>query len=155
MEIVGSSSCERGESFLGDEFEGYSISPKRDCEHVCAEGFKIDVGLQDGRTDTGGKEVTGREWGGLVHCKTCGDSEETWVCLQCGVSGCGRYRTGHMLKHWESDENDCKSVIAISTVDLSVWCFDCDEYITNPKLNKVYRRFHCLKFGHSPAVDLH
>lgn len=154
MEIVGSSSCEHGETFLGDGLEGYSISPKRDCEHVGDEGFQIDEVLQEGRCKTGGKEVRGTEWGELIRCKTCGDAEETWVCLRCGARECGRYREGHMLKHWQ-DKNGCKSVIAISTVDLSVWCFDCDEYITNPKLNKVYSRLHRLKFGDSPAGNLH
>lgn len=174
MEIVGSSSSGQGESFLGDELCGYSIRPKRDCAHLNDEGVQIHAGLQEDGTSVGGggdgkqsvstgdmSNGSGDGWSAMIRCETCGDIEETWVCLQCGVSKCGRYRQGDMVEHWkdgneESDnKNGCRNVIAMSTVDLSTWCFECDEYVTNPKLNTVYRKLHRLKFGTAPVTDLH
>lgn len=61
-----------------------------------------------------------------------------------------------MVEHVNDKENGhSESVIALSLADLSVWCFACDEYITDPKLEGVFQEFHLDKFGTLPSDNLH
>ena len=55
------------------------------------------------------------------------------ICLSCGRSFCSRYVHGDMLKHHESSSH----LIAVSTRDLSFWCFSCDSYIAHRRLGFV------------------
>ncbi len=47
------------------------------------------------------------EAAGLAHCRSCDLTENLWLCLTCGLLGCGRQQfgglggNGHGLKHWE------------------------------------------------------
>ena len=34
-------------------------------------------------------------------CETCNSDENVWVCLLCGVQGCGRYNQSHAVAHWQ------------------------------------------------------
>lgn len=61
-----------------------------------------------------------------------------------------------MVAHASGPGNDHSAVvIAISLSDLSFWCFACDDYITNPKLEAIFRQFHRGKFGNFPSGTLH
>eukprot|EP00743_Colponemidia_sp_Colp-15_P008477 GILK01009217.1.p1 GENE.GILK01009217.1~~GILK01009217.1.p1 ORF type:complete len:896 (-),score=132.96 GILK01009217.1:88-2703(-) len=52
-------------------------------------------------------------------------TEPTWVCLTCGHIGCGRETPEkHALGHADSH---AKHSIAMSTQNLSCWCYQCDE----------------------------
>lgn len=46
-------------------------------------------------------------------------------------------------------------VVALGLADLSVWCFDCDSYVTGPSLEPVFREMHLGKFGVYPSGSLH
>ncbi len=48
------------------------------------------------------------------------------MCLGCSRVLCSRYVSGHMAAHCESTPGH---VVAMSMLDLSTWCFQCDSYI--------------------------
>lgn len=144
-----------------EAFEGFSVAPKRDCVHVGDASFVVTSALQgsldgdgSGGTD-GGKMGLEKTFEKLATCSDCGDTQETWVCLQCGASKCGRFRQAHMVQHVSSEDEGCGGVIAMSAADLSVWCFQCDAYITHDKLEQPFRELHHLKFGYYPDASLH
>ena len=61
-----------------------------------------------------------------------------------------------MMKHVEEKKRESSQVcIAISLADLSVWCYECDEYIVHPKLDRAYRELHWGKFGVNAPASLH
>lgn len=62
----------------------------------------------------------------LWKCAEC-PGKDNWMCLQCGSVRCGRYESGHALKH-SSKQNHS---ICINTVNLSVYCYKCDEFVVN------------------------
>eukprot|EP01125_Pyxidicula_operculata_P007588 TRINITY_DN2576_c1_g2_i2.p1 TRINITY_DN2576_c1_g2~~TRINITY_DN2576_c1_g2_i2.p1 ORF type:complete len:521 (+),score=59.15 TRINITY_DN2576_c1_g2_i2:113-1564(+) len=94
---------------------------------------------------------------------------ESWLCLTCNQVLCGRYAKGHMQAHWEShklnvhkpdrilsqvrDSEDDYSdetyshCIAVSLSDLSVWCYECDQYIKHGIFDSHLYELETLKFG--------
>eukprot|EP01065_Artemidia_motanka_P050424 TRINITY_DN8623_c0_g1_i1.p1 TRINITY_DN8623_c0_g1~~TRINITY_DN8623_c0_g1_i1.p1 ORF type:complete len:562 (+),score=213.65 TRINITY_DN8623_c0_g1_i1:69-1688(+) len=83
-------------------------------------------------------------------CGTCGNVGENMMCMSCHEVHCGRHVSQHMLAH----NTRTKHPIVCGFIDLSFWCYDCDEYIvpTNPKLLPYYAGFHTAKFGVPPAA---
>ena len=78
---------------------------------------------------------------GLPCARGCA-STENWICLQCGLTHCGRYVKKHALAH----HNECGHSPAVSVADLSVWCYKSNAYVEHPRLQ--YRsqwpeRCHC------------
>ena len=61
-------------------------------------------------------------------CGTCEEPHENWQCLTCNTVLCSRYRNGHMLKHFEQTKDHA---VCLSYSDLSIWCFQCENYIAN------------------------
>jgi hypothetical protein len=47
-----------------------------------------------------------------------------------------------MLEHYET----LKHQIGFSLSDGSYWCFDCEDYITNHKLDQLRMKFSTIKF---------
>ena len=79
-------------------------------------------------------------------CVQCKDGSENWICLVCGVVGCGRYVGGHMLAHSQESGHP----VAAGVKDLSVWCFHCDDYLDSlriPALSRIFDLLHQEKFG--------
>lgn len=152
-----SSNVTSGGQVSGEEC-GYSVRPKADCAHVSDGRFRTSGALGGAGDGAGGKGGAADAWGKLWRCEACGDVGETWVCVPCGAHLCGRYRHGHMVQHSENmrsvGENG-HDVVAISTADLSCWCFLCDDYVTNAKLNDAYDAMHALKFGRPAAFRVH
>jgi uncharacterized UBP type Zn finger protein len=99
---------------------GYAIEPKTNCPHVTTY-IMDDIDYL------------------RLPCKSCQDIEENWLCLTCKGVYCSRYRQGHMKQHVE-ETNHC---VCVSFSDLSVWCFQCDNYIIH-KVNFLY--IICLFF---------
>lgn len=62
----------------------------------------------------------------LWKCAEC-SGKDNWMCLQCGSVRCGRYESGHALKHSAKQNHN----ICINTVNLSVYCYKCDEFVVN------------------------
>ena len=57
-----------------------------------------------------------------LKCKNCEEKKDLWICLSCGEAFCGRYKNKHFYLHYEQNKDHC---IGISTLDLSVWCYNC------------------------------
>jgi len=80
---------------------------------------------------------------------------ENWLCLDCGVTRCSRYINGHCKTHWENTKaearhNDDTAVghcIAVSLTDLSVWCYECNAYLSHSKLTPLVKKLEEIKFG--------
>ncbi|KAI7886399.1 uncharacterized protein EV154DRAFT_485149 [Mucor mucedo] len=106
---------------------GFAVTPITDCPHVPA--YVVD-------------EVD------YLHkpCQSCDDTTENWHCLHCKAVYCSRYCKGHMKKH--VDETD--HCVCISFSDLSVWCYQCDNYILDESLHAIKHKLYVLKFGQEP-----
>ncbi len=49
---------------------------------------------------------------------------------------CSRYANAHMLAH----ASESGHFLALSFMDSSVWCFECDSYVDAPKLRDITTR---------------
>ncbi|KAL5574509.1 hypothetical protein UlMin_016208 [Ulmus minor] len=79
-------------------------------------------------------------------CFVCQTSENLWICVICGFVGCGRYKEGHAIRHWEETEH-CYS---LELETQRVWDYAGDNYVhrliqskTDGKL--VELNSHCLR----------
>lgn len=85
----------------------------------------------------------------LWKCAEC-SGKDNWMCLQCGSVRCGRYEQGHALKH-SSQRNHS---ICINTVNLSVYCYKCDEFVVNDTADNVLEEIRVeLKDGDCDTVS--
>ena len=57
-------------------------------------------------------------------CGSCENVGENWLCLMCSVVFCSRYVKSHMVEH---NSKEPSHMLALSFMDLSVWCYDCDS----------------------------
>lgn len=78
-------------------------------------------------------------------------STENWICLECGVTSCGRYVKKHALAHHEETGH----TPSVSLADLSVWCYLCDGYVQHPTLSPLVQRLQNLKFGSDCGASSH
>ncbi|CAG9310154.1 unnamed protein product [Blepharisma stoltei] len=62
----------------------------------------------------------------IGQCESC-QEKNSWLCLNCYSQGCGRYQLGHAEKHSLTK----KHAIAISTDSYDVWCYLCDDSLSN------------------------
>lgn len=76
-------------------------------------------------------------------CMTCGVVQEVWVCLHCFQAQCSRYVNGHMLDHHAETQHP----LVLSYSDLSVWCYTCNFYVSNPVLQAAKEDAYLKKFG--------
>ena len=58
-------------------------------------------------------------------CAVCAKTENLWICLICGVVGCGRYDSAHAYKHYE-ETSHC---YAMDTTTQHVWDYAGDGYV--------------------------
>jgi len=107
-----------------DGSESGHVSPIPNCPHV--DGFYKTSNNIDTKSP----------------CSECKDVVENWICLTCYSVGCCRFKGAHALKHFETT----KHPIALSFSDLSIWCYECESYIRNPKLSQVFQIAHKDKF---------
>lgn len=85
----------------------------------------------------------------LWKCAEC-SGKDNWMCLQCGSVRCGRYESGHALKH-SSQRNHS---ICINTINLSVYCYKCDEFVVNDTTDNVLEEIRQeLKDGDCDTVS--
>ena len=61
----------------------------------------------------------------LTNCATCGATSNNWICVVCGVVGCGRYDPGkgHARRHWEESGH----VLAMELDTQRVWDYNGDK----------------------------
>ncbi|KAL7416589.1 hypothetical protein BDY24DRAFT_198626 [Mrakia frigida] len=68
---------------------------------------------------------------GLPHpptatCSACSTTDSLWICLICGIVGCGRYSDGkHAQRHFESTGH----LYALELETQRVWNYAADEYV--------------------------
>lgn len=112
-----------------DGSESGHVSPIANCPHV--DPFLKDTETIDANAS----------------CFGCEEKKENWICLTCFITGCSRFQHAHMKQHNE----ESKHPIALSFSDLSIWCYECDSYIRNPKLSKIFKLAHQDKFKANPG----
>lgn len=63
----------------------------------------------------------------LTTCATCGLTSGNWICVVCGVVGCGRYEPGkaHARRHWEESGH----VLAMELDTQRVWDYKGDKCV--------------------------
>eukprot|EP00698_Gefionella_okellyi_P009590 TRINITY_DN2453_c0_g1_i2.p1 TRINITY_DN2453_c0_g1~~TRINITY_DN2453_c0_g1_i2.p1 ORF type:complete len:634 (+),score=101.04 TRINITY_DN2453_c0_g1_i2:87-1904(+) len=93
------------------QVKGVGVVPKMQCPHLA---HMIAPWPADFRPAAG--------------CVQCNDTTENWVCVMCYQTLCSRYVNKHMGLH----ANAVGHCLAVSQSDNSVWCFECDSYVTNP-----------------------
>jgi BRCA1-associated protein len=61
----------------------------------------------------------------LTNCASCGNDVNNWICVVCGVVGCGRYDPGkgHARRHWEESGH----VLAMELETQRVWDYKGDK----------------------------
>mmetsp|Transcript_36668 Transcript_36668/g.50454 ORF Transcript_36668/g.50454 Transcript_36668/m.50454 type:complete len:639 (-) Transcript_36668:145-2061(-) len=79
-----------------------------------------------------------------VPCALCSNTGENWVCLFCGEVGCSRYANSHAKQHFEAKN---EHFLSLGYSDLSIWCYQCQAYVTHSSLTARVRHFQSLKFG--------
>lgn len=112
---------------------GFAVTPKTDCPHV------KDSYVSNLDTAMSSLKQTLLTSG----CRDCLNTQENWVCLVCELVFCSRYINGHMNQHF----NDSKHDVAFSLSDGSFWCYGCECYIINQKMEYMQAKFSFLKFG--------
>ncbi|CAJ0633544.1 14421_t:CDS:2 [Entrophospora sp. SA101] len=76
-------------------------------------------------------------------CAKCNDAKENWLCLKCQQVFCS---SAHMSEH----NQETSHPLAISFSDMSVWCYECDDYIDSPNLKQIITACYVSKFGELP-----
>jgi len=115
---------------------GFSVAPREDCPHFSNQTvFGIIEKITPAfRANT---------------CTTCKDQSENWICLNCGQTFCSRYVKGHSSEHNKSSGHS----VTMSFSDLSIWCYECDDYITHPFLSVFVKELYKAKFGETHTKD--
>ena len=86
-----------------------------------------------------------------LKCENCEEKNDLWICLSCSKAFCGRYLNKHFFQHFNENNEHC---IAISTLDLSVWCYNCStpgyndpgNYIESQITNQYVNIYSNYKF---------
>ena len=119
---------------------GFGVWVKEDCEHASTCKSCDANTVWESLWQESSDGIDGRA------CQECGDVEESWLCGGCHTVLCGRHVNKHMLQHSKAENHP----VAVSLSDLSVWCFECDSYIsqsTNAAVLSMFRKLHELKCG--------
>ncbi|KUJ21776.1 zf-UBP-domain-containing protein [Mollisia scopiformis] len=58
-------------------------------------------------------------------CSVCDSTEDLWICLICGVVGCGRYKGGHAKEHWKDSAHN----FALEIETQHVWDYAGDMWV--------------------------
>lgn len=61
----------------------------------------------------------------MTKCAMCDSTTHNWICVVCGVVGCGRYEPGkgHARRHWEESGH----VLAMELETQRVWDYKGDK----------------------------
>jgi BRCA1-associated protein len=58
-------------------------------------------------------------------CSVCDSTEDLWICLICGIVGCGRYKGGHAKDHWKETAHS----FALELETQHVWDYAGDMWV--------------------------
>lgn len=81
----------------------------------------LSTAQKPAKTTTAGRADITR----ATKCAICDSSENNWICVVCGVVGCGRYDPGkgHARRHWEESGH----VLAMELETQRVWDYKGDK----------------------------
>lgn len=140
----------------GGEDRGGAIVPLNNCPHIVSQSLIEASTIHDIVNNCSHFDDEPRiQTGGLKSCMissgSC-SSKENWMCLHCGVRRCSRYANGHSKEHYEStiskvSDSNTRHCLAISLMDLSIWCYSCQAYIVDSNLNNIIYHLESLKFN--------
>ncbi|KAJ0175042.1 hypothetical protein K1T71_009183 [Dendrolimus kikuchii] len=85
------------------------------------------------------------------NCSECSVTDQNWLCLQCGAVNCGRYMNGHAKHHAETLDHP----ICISCDIYSVYCYKCDDYVSNDyqNINKIRETIMRIREVNEPDAN--
>lgn len=66
-------------------------------------------------------------------CAVCGTVEIPCVCVICGFVGCGRYKKGHAVMHW----NDTQHGYSLELEKQQIWDYVGDKYVHRLNQSKI------------------
>ncbi|KAJ3030399.1 UNVERIFIED_CONTAM: NAD-dependent protein deacetylase sirtuin-2 [Siphonaria sp. JEL0065] len=144
---------------VGEE-KWFAVNPKTDCPHAKTESIKrmnvselqklASLGKHDVRSTYRITKAAHPHHKNIKaqsnHCQSQSCStfdSENWICLCCHFIGCSRYMSSHLLEH----HTESTHPIAASFVDLSVYCYSCDDYIVARESVPALDALHWGKFG--------
>ena len=84
-------------------------------------------------------------------CSGCDAKESIWICVTCGALNCGRYVNAHGLVHSEMNK---KHSVCMETKDLSVFCYDCDDFIINDTADRLLENLRTVLLTKNLANDV-
>ena len=73
----------------------------------------------------------------LAACYYCGSEGVVWICMICGLGGCGRYSSKHSLAHY----NETGHNISIQIGSGKIWNYYLDRFIHIEDSNSIVRQF--------------
>lgn len=117
--------------------KGGAVIPRYDCPHMSAHV-----------SDKTGAKLTQRQVKEAFAsgCAECKDESENWICRQCGEILCGRYVNEHMVLHAATTQH----LVVTSLSDLQTWCYGCEAYCIDSRLDQGNAMLYLTKFGALP-----
>ena len=106
--------------------QGGFVVPLSYCPHLEQINKNLDEKLVDARRS----------------CTKCNDPKENWICLTCFDTCCSRYVNEHMVLH----SIETNHPMALSFSDISVWCYECENYVDNEILAEIKSMIYKTKF---------
>ncbi|KAK7202899.1 hypothetical protein BZA70DRAFT_284263 [Myxozyma melibiosi] len=82
-------------------------------------------------------------------CRSCGASENLWICLICGSIGCGRYDEAHAFQHYMESGH----VYAMDIESQRVWDYAADQYVHRLVQNQADGKLVELPSGSSQEYN--
>ena len=117
--------------------EGFhAVVPRTDCPHALPDQCQGLLNISITRA----KEIMENT------CGHCDETYENWICLLCGAFECSRYKNGHMKDHNEATGHG----FALSMVEFSCWCYNCNDYIEAPTVKRIHDTIYLAKFNEPP-----
>lgn len=110
-----------------DGVTSFAVVPLTYCPHLLEINPSPDISLVDA----------------FRPCADCHDHAENWICLTCLGCFCSRYVRGHAAAHFDVTRH----AMTLSFSDMSIWCYACDSYVDNTKLDVFKQAALASKFS--------
>lgn len=83
-------------------------------------------------------------------CSVCRSCQNTWMCVHCGILNCGRYVNGHAIQHFQHQQHH---IISIDCKELSIFCYICDDFVSNEKCYKHFQKLRRVLQGNQSRIS--
>lgn len=80
----------------------------------------------------------------LAPCQECNSTCQNWICLRCYTVHCSRWINRHAKMHGQGNNHP----MTLSCGHFNAWCYECEEYIVNPRLDAARNAARRSKFNH-------